>query len=99
MNGLYSVFVSASLAPYAVLGDVETESLTIDVTGNDWNTFDTYCVKMGTIQECLVNGTYSSNVFNITGLAAGTNYTFHVYTVYKDVLSEHYSTIQSFTSM
>ena len=81
-----------------MLGNVESDSLAINLTGNDVNTFDTYCVKMETMQECLVNGTYSSNVLNITGLVAGTNYTLHVYTVYKDVLSEHYSTIQSFTS-
>ena len=45
-----------------------------------------------------MNGNNSSNVLNITGLTAGTNYTFHVYTVYENVLSEKYTTIQSFTS-
>jgi len=91
-------FVSASLAPYATLGDVETYSLTIDVAGNYAKTFDSYCVKVMNMQECSTNGTKGTNVLYITGLTAGTNYSFHVYTVWQDVLSEHATTIQSFTS-
>jgi len=79
-----------------VLGDVETESLTIDVTGNSENTFDIYCVKLGS--ECLTNGSKYSDILNITGLTAGTNYTFHVYTVWQGVLSERNTPIQTFTS-
>ena len=91
-------FVSASLAPNATLDDVQTDSLTIDVAGNSKNTFDSYCVKMVNKQLCLTNGTRDSDVLNMTGLTNGTSYTFHVYTVWQGVLSEHYTTIQSFTS-
>ena len=92
------VFVAASSAPTAALGDVKTDSLTINVTGNSKITFDTYCVKMANEQKCWTNDTKGSDVINITGLTTGTNYTFHVYTVWKGVLSEHYTPIQSFTS-
>ena len=80
------------------MGGVETNSISIDVTGNEHTTFDAYCVKMDIMQECATNGTNSTDVLNMTELQAGTNYTFYVYTIYQDVLSTNYTTVQSFTS-
>jgi len=50
------------------------------------------------MQKCSINGTKGLDVLNITGLAAGINYTFHVYKVWHGVLSANATTIQSFTS-
>ena len=97
-NLLYHLFVSAPSAPNATLVDAKTESVTINVSGNNNKVFDTYCVKIDSMQNCSTNGTNSTDILNITGLTAGTNYTFNVYTVYQGLLSEHWTQIQSFTS-
>jgi len=53
---------------------------------------------MANERKCSTNGTKGLDVLNVTGLTAGTNYTFHVYTVWQGVLSDNATTIQSFTS-
>lgn len=89
--------LAGPVSPKADYNDAENNSISIQVRENNDKVFDKYCIQYNT-DSCNLYRNKSETILTINELTAGTNYTFHVFTVFQDVLSKGYASISSFTS-